>query len=90
MGKGNWEFPDCFWVKEGLYTTVEGRVLMCCMNTGARSFGNLFTQDLEEIRASSDFQNVKKGCENNKPTKHCRNCSYKELAPLLKELNVLN
>jgi len=90
MGKGNWEFPDCFWVKEGLYTTVDGRVLMCCMNTGAKSFGNLFTQNLEEIRSSSDFQNVKKGCETNKPTKHCKNCSYKELTPILKELKVQN
>jgi len=90
MGKGNWEFPDCFWVKEGLYTTVDGRVLMCCMNTGAKSFGNLFTQDLEQIRSSNDFQNVKKGCETNQPTKHCKNCSYKELTPILKELGVQN
>lgn len=90
MGKGNWEFPDCFWVKEGLYTTVDGRVLMCCMNTGARSFGNLFTHDLEQIRSSEDFQNVKKGCETNQPTKHCKNCSYKELTPILKELQVQN
>jgi len=90
MGKGSWEFPDCFWVKEGLYTTVDGRVLMCCMNTGARSFGNLFTHNLEQIRSSEDFQNVKKGCETNQPTKHCKNCSYKELTPILKELQVQN
>jgi len=90
MGKGEWEFPDCFWVKKGLYTTVDGRVLMCCMNTGARSFGNIFDQDLEDIRSSEDFTNVRKGCETNNPTKHCKNCSYKELTPILKELEVQN
>ena len=63
---------------------------MCCMNTGARSFRNLFTHDLEQIRSSEDFQNVKKGCETNQPTKHCKNCSYKELTPILKELQVQN
>jgi wyosine [tRNA(Phe)-imidazoG37] synthetase (radical SAM superfamily) len=34
-GKSEWDFEDCFWVEEGLYTTVEGNVKMCCMNTGA-------------------------------------------------------
>lgn len=83
-GKDEWDFPDCFWVKEGLYTTVEGNVKMCCLNTGAKPFGNLFYQDLDDIRASEDFQNVKMGCGTNNPTSHCKNCSYKELAPMLK------
>ena len=43
MGKSKWDFDDCFWVKNGLYTTVDGNVLACCMNTGAKPFGNLFT-----------------------------------------------
>ena len=83
-GKSEWDFPDCFWVKEGLYTTVEGHVKMCCLNTGAEPFGNLFKNSIEEIRASESFQNVKDGCSTNKPTSHCKNCSYKELAPMLK------
>ena len=83
-GKSEWDFPDCFWVKEGLYTTVEGHVKMCCLNTGAEPFGNLFKNSIEEIRASESFQNVKNGCSTNKPTSHCKNCSYKELAPMLK------
>ena len=83
-GKSEWDFPDCFWVKEGLYTTVEGHVKMCCLNTGAEPFGNLFKNSIEEIRATESFQNVKNGCSTNKPTSHCKNCSYKELAPMLK------
>lgn len=83
-GKSEWDFPDCFWVKEGLYTTVEGHVKMCCLNTGAEPFGNLFKETIEEIRESESFQNVKNGCSSNKPTSHCKNCSYKELAPMLK------
>lgn len=87
-GKSEWDFEDCFWVNEGLYTTVEGDVKMCALNTGAESFGNLFDTDLEEIRNSEDFQNVKIGCNTNNPTSHCKNCSYKELAPMLNELDI--
>ena len=85
-GKAVWDFSDCFWVEEGLYTTVEGNVKMCCMNTGARPFGNIFSEDLEEIRQSEDYQNVKKGCNTNTPTSHCKNCSYKELVPMLENI----
>ena len=83
MGRSKWDFKDCFWVKEGLYTTVEGHVKMCCMNTGAKSFGNLFENSIDEIRKRDEYQKVKKGCSTNKPTSHCKNCSYKELTPIL-------
>tara|TARA_B100002019_G_scaffold251413_1_gene231813 strand:+ start:20096 stop:21031 length:936 start_codon:yes stop_codon:yes gene_type:complete len=83
MGKSKWDFSDCFWVKNGLYTTVEGDVKMCCLNTGAKPSGNLFENSIDEIRLSEDYQKVKKGCETNNPTSHCKNCSYKELIPIL-------
>lgn len=89
-GKSKWDFNDCFWPQHGLYTTVEGRVLMCALNTGAREFGNLFYQDIDEIRMSDEYNAVRSGCQTNDPTNHCRNCSYKELAPLLSELGVQN
>tara|TARA_A100000172_G_scaffold77804_2_gene62624 strand:+ start:8954 stop:9748 length:795 start_codon:yes stop_codon:yes gene_type:complete len=85
-GKKEWDFPDCFWVQEGIYTTVEGHVKMCCLNTGAEPFGNLFDNTIEEIRERADYLNVKKGCETNNPTSHCKNCSYKELTPILKKV----
>ena len=85
-GKSKWDYEDCFWVEEALYTTVEGNVKMCCMNTGAKPFGNLFETDLKLIRTSDDFQNVKNGCKTNNPTSHCKNCSYKELVPILSEV----
>tara|TARA_Y100001963_G_scaffold145433_1_gene219038 strand:- start:76 stop:1032 length:957 start_codon:yes stop_codon:yes gene_type:complete len=88
MGKSKWDFPDCYWIKNGLYTTVEGHVKMCCMNTGAKPFGNLFANTIDEIRLMDDYQNVKKGCETNNPTSHCVNCSYKEITPMLTYLNV--
>jgi len=89
-GKSEWDWEDCFWVKEGLYTTVEGNVKMCCLNTGAKPFGNMFETDLEEIRNSEDYQNVKMGCLTNNPTSHCKNCSYKELIPMLSEIGIKN
>mgnify|MGYP003991621815 FL=1 len=88
MGKSKWDFKDCFWVQNGIYTTVEGHVKMCCLNTGAQPFGNLFENSIDEIREMVDYQNVKKGCETNNPTSHCKNCSYKELVPILSYLGV--
>ncbi len=88
QGKSNWDYSDCFWVKNGLYTTVEGRVLACCMNTSARSFGNIFKDSIENIHASNQYRAVANGCSNNTPTSHCKNCSYKELVPILTTLGV--
>ena len=88
MGKSKWDFKDCFWVQNGIYTTVEGHVKMCCLNTGAEPFGNLFENSIDEIRLMEDYQNVKRGCETNNPTSHCKNCSYKELTPILSHVGV--
>lgn len=85
-GKKEWDFSDCFWVQEGIYTTVEGHVKMCCLNTGAEPFGNLFDNTIDKIRQNKDYLNVKKGCETNNPTDHCKNCSYKELTPILEKI----
>lgn len=85
-GRKDWEFSDCFWVKEGVYTTVEGHVKMCCMNTGAKPFGNLFDTSIDDIRLTSDYQAVQKGCQTNNPTSHCKSCSYHELKPILNSI----
>ena len=90
MGKSKWDFSDCFWVQNGLYTTVEGHVKMCCMNTGTEPFGNLFENSIDEIRMNEEYKEVKQGCETNNPTEHCKNCSYKELVPILSHLGVNN
>ena len=90
MGKSVWDFEDCFWVKNGLYVTVEGDVKVCCMNTGATPLGNLFEQSVDDIQKSNGYQKIKKGCSTNNPTDHCTNCSYKELTPILSHLGVDN
>lgn len=90
QGKSQWDYSDCFWVKNGLYVTVEGRVLACCMNTAAKQFGNIFEDTIENIHNGDDFQAVKHGCATNNPTSHCKNCSYKELVPMLKEIGIHN
>jgi MoaA/NifB/PqqE/SkfB family radical SAM enzyme len=88
MGKSEWNYSDCFWVKNAAYVKVTGDVSMCCMNTGAKPFGNILENSIEDIRLTEDYQNVKLGCETNNPTSHCTNCSYKELVPILKHLGV--
>ncbi len=88
QGKSEWNYSDCFWVNNGLYVTVEGRVLACCMNTAAKQFGNIFQDSIENIHNGTDYQLVKNGCSSNNPTSHCKNCSYKELVPMLKEIGI--
>ena len=90
MGKSEWEYKDCFWVKNAIYITVDGYVKMCCLNTGAKPFGNIFEISIDDIRLTDDYQQVKMGCATNIPTEHCQNCSYKELAPILSGLGVNN
>jgi len=90
MGKQNWEYQDCFWVKEGLYTTVEGNIKVCCLNTSAVPIGNIFKDNIDEVFESNKFTEIKNGCMSNNPTEHCKKCSYKELTPILKKLNVNN
>lgn len=85
-GKSPWEWSDCFWVKNGVYTTVEGNVKVCCMNTSTKPLGNIFEQTIEEIHSSLEYDEIRLGCANNEPNKHCANCSYKELSPLLDKL----
>lgn len=82
-GKAPWTWSDCFWVQNGFYSTVEGNVKVCCMNTSAKSLGNILTQSVEDIFYSNQFKVIKWGCETNQPTNHCNTCSYKELSPLL-------
>jgi MoaA/NifB/PqqE/SkfB family radical SAM enzyme len=85
-GKTPWTYSDCFWVKNGLYVTVDGNVKVCCMNTSAKPLGNLFQQPLQLIRASIPMRTIASGCATNQPTEHCKNCSYKELDPFLAKI----
>lgn len=87
-GRSEWKYSDCFWINNGLYMTVDGDIKACCMNTAAKPFGNIFEKDINEIRDEKDYQNVRRGCLENTPTGHCKQCSYKELAPLLNSLGV--
>ncbi len=89
-GKSPWNYSDCFWPTKGINVTVDGRILMCPLNTGAASFGNILYQDVEEIRSSDKFLNVIKGCAQNNPNDHCKNCSYKELSPFLSNIGINN
>lgn len=82
-GKAPWTWSDCMWVKEGFYSTVEGNVKVCCMNTSAKSLGNIFDNTVEEIFNNNQYKEIKWGCKTDKPTDHCSTCSYKQLSPLL-------
>lgn len=85
-GKAPWNFSDCFWVKDGLYMTASGDVKVCCLNTDTQSIGNIFRDELKFILNSKKINEIRHGCINNEPTEHCKNCSYKELSPLLNEI----
>lgn len=85
-GKSPWTWSDCFWVKRGIYMTVQGDLKVCCMNTDTKSLGNVFNEEIKSILNSKKMNHIRDGCKNDKPTSHCFNCSYKELSPLLEKL----
>ncbi len=85
-GKTPWSWSDCFWVKRGIYMTVEGNLKVCALNTDTDSLGNIFSDSPEDILNSNRMNEIRDGCSNNKPNSHCSNCSYKELSPLLEKL----
>lgn len=86
-GKAEWDYPDCFWVKNGIYVTANADVKICCMNTSAEPIGNLLTDvSTSLIHSRNSFISIRNGCETNSPTKHCAQCSYKELIPVLSKL----
>ena len=89
-GKSPWTWSNCFWPQKGLYAPVDGSVKVCCLNTGASSMGNIFEDDIDSIRGSESYRKIATGCSTDSPTSHCANCSYKELSPLLEELEVNN
>ena len=85
-GKAPWTYSDCFWVNTGIYMTVEGNLKVCALNTDTESLGNIFKDPVEEILNSKKMNEIRDGCNNNNPAKHCDNCSYKELSPILEKL----
>lgn len=86
-GKSSWNYSDCMWIKSGLYITASGDMKVCCMNTSTRPIGNVFTQPIQLLLHSDRITSIRHGCNSNKPTTHCENCSYKELSPFLTRLH---
>ena len=78
-----WTWSDCFWPQRGLYMTVEGDVKGCIIKTDSVSFGNLEHQTIEEIHNTDRWKSIQYGCKTDNPDDHCKNCSYKDLVPLL-------
>ncbi len=85
-GKAPWTWSDCFWVNTGIYMTVEGNLKVCALNTDTGSLGNIFNEPVNSILNSKKMNEIRNGCNTNKPSKHCENCSYKELSPILEKL----
>lgn len=85
-GKAPWTWSECFWVKTGVYITVEGNVKVCALNTDAEPLGNIFKSPINVILNNEKMNKIREGCKSDVPTKHCENCSYKELSPILEKL----
>ena len=66
--------------------TVEGNIKVCALNTDTKSLGNIFKDPINKIFNTERMNEIREGCKKDKPTKHCKNCSYKELSPILEKL----
>ncbi|KZR70738.1 Cyclic pyranopterin monophosphate synthase [Prochlorococcus marinus str. MIT 1318] len=83
-GKSPWDFKDCWWPREGIYMTVDGSLKICCMNTSTKSVGNIFIDNLDQLRSSGPIADLRESLANNKQEiDHCKFCSYKTLEPIL-------
>jgi|TARA_B100001063_G_scaffold139636_1_gene130472 radical SAM protein with 4Fe4S-binding SPASM domain len=85
-GVAPWTWSDCWWPENGLYVDVFGNVKVCIINTGTESVGNIFLESINEIKNNKKLLEISKSCKENKLHEHCKNCSYKELSPLINEL----
>tara|TARA_E500000178_G_scaffold356648_1_gene436618 strand:+ start:9095 stop:10000 length:906 start_codon:yes stop_codon:yes gene_type:complete len=85
-GIAPWTWSDCWWPKNGLYVDVFGNVKVCIINTGTESVGNIFLESIDEIKNNKKLLEIANSCKENSPHEHCKNCSYKELSPLINEL----
>ena len=66
--------------------TVEGNLKVCALNTDTASLGNIFKDPIDKILNSEKMNEIRDGCNKDIPSKHCENCSYKELSPILEKL----
>ena len=78
-GKAPWTWSDCFWVKTGIYMTVEGNIKVCALNTDTKSLGNIFKDSIHEIlnnkRMNEIAKDVKKmNLQNIVKIAHIKNC----------------
>ena len=86
-GKSPWDFKDCFWPKSGIYMTVDGSLKVCCMNTSTEPIGNIFLDDLGELRKNSKLSEIRNELNSNlQDNPHCKKCSYKVLEPILSKI----
>ena len=86
LRKSTLDLVDCFWVKTGIYMTVEGNLKVCALNTDTESLGNIFKDSIDVILNTKRMNEIQEGCGKDMPSKHCENCSYKELSPILEKL----
>lgn len=86
-GVGGWDFRDCFWPFNGLIVDVFGDVRQCIINTSMRPVGNIFRDNIEEIyNQGVHFGRVRGALSQNLAPHECRNCDYKFLSPILREI----
>jgi len=85
-GKAPWTYSDCFWPETGFYMDVYGDVRICCLNTSTKPVGNIFRDSLESLISSQKRVRILSNCKANIPDKHCKNCGYKRLSPILEKV----
>lgn len=85
-GKADWDFKDCFWPVSGCYLDAFGNLRVCCLNTSGVDFGNIYKTDVEAMKNSERFVALQEGLKRNQPGRHCKNCDYKRLAPILEKI----
>lgn len=70
----------CYGLKRHIGILVDGRVIICCLDSfGSSDLGNIFNSSLEEILNTDKCKNIIEGFNNRKAYLNiCKHCSFKE------------
>lgn len=87
VGDPEFDYNRCIWPFERMYIDVHGNIFVCVISLDDQwCQGNLIKNPFGEIYQNSVFNEIRQCLKKNTPHLHCKTCSYKILAPILRKI----
>ncbi|NDV20236.1 radical SAM protein [Pseudodesulfovibrio sp. JC047] len=86
-GNENFDYSSCIWPFERMYVDVHGNVFPCVISLSDKwCVGNIYKEKIEDLYQNSFLKDIRESLTANKAHRHCRNCSYKALVPIMRKI----